>query len=1046
MQAPKHLPDEKHRLISLEQTQLLDTEVEERFDRLTRLVKLCLGTEIVLISLVDKHRQWFKSKQGLSACETPRDISFCGHAIFNEGIFQISDAHQDPRFADNPLVTGAPNIRFYAGATLFYNQQAIGTLCVIDSHPRSLTEKEQHVLREFADAVELEIKDRLQEEAHQQLAERELRYRSVLEGTRIGTWEWNVQTGETVFNERWAQMLGYTLDELAPVSIETWQSLAHPDDLAQSSALLKSHFNGELDFYDYQCRMKHKQGHWIWVHDRGRVVSWTDTGEPSMMYGTHADITEEKLNKQQLQKQKWLYEQILEQTMAGYWDWYIQDDVEYLSPAFKEMFGYTEDEMPNTPTAWQAIIYPEDLPKVIASFDKHVTSLGEAAFDNIIRYYHKNGSTVWVRCIGKVIEWTADNKPIRMIGSHLNVTDEMCIKEELQQSRDQFQALVSNIPGITYRCLADDSWTMLYMSGSIDPLSGYPADDFINNKVRSYASVIHPEDAPYLDEEMGKAIQNQTSWLLLYRVFHKDGSIRYVEERGMAEYNEDGSVRYLDGFILDVTNERQLKRQLLNLTAQLPGAVYQFQQWPDGRIAFPYASPNIKKIYEVTPEQIKQSANQIFDMILEQDLPDLVSSIEHSAETLTLWQHEYRVKKSNGSIAWVSGRAMPELMPDKSVLWHGYLYDITDTKQHYIALEQANDNLNLAQQRLELSSQQAQIGYWQASLKTGELWWSSMIYDVFGFDEATTQPSVPLFKSTLHPDDAHLVFESEERAKHTGLHDVVHRIIRPDGEIRWVHELAQMLPEENNPDMLMIGSVQDVTERMRLQQMKNDFISTISHELRTPLTSINGALKLIQATQISQLNEKGVKLLNVACSNAERLQHLINDLLDIEKLIAGKMSFELQVNLIKPLLERAVVDHSTYATKSQLVLELVIPDTLKQAQILIDEHRFQQILANLLSNAIKYSPAGGKIQLIVSEVEQTIEIAVKDEGVGIADHFKNKLFQRFSQADASSAKEKGGTGLGLALCKELTEAMNGSIGFDESSTLGATFYVRFPLY
>lgn len=154
------------------------------------------------------------------------------------------------------------------------------------------------------------------------------------------------------------------------------------------------------------------------------------------------------------------------------------------------------------------------------------------------------------------------------------------------------------------------------------------------------------------------------------------------------------------------------------------------------------------------------------------------------------------------------------------------------------------------------------------------------------------------------------------------------------------------------------------------------------------------------------------------------------------------MSFELQVNLIKPLLERAVVDHSTYATKSQLVLELVIPDTLKQAQILIDEHRFQQILANLLSNAIKYSPAGGKIQLIVSEVEQTIEIAVKDEGVGIADHFKNKLFQRFSQADASSAKEKGDR-LRLALCKELTEAMNGSIGFDESSTLEQHFMFVF---
>lgn len=1044
MQAPLYPPDELQRLASLGQTGLLDSQNEARFDRLTHLVKLCLQPQIVLISLVDKNRQWFKSKQGLDACETSRDISFCGHAILSKDIFQITDARQDPRFADNPLVTGAPYIRFYAGAPLHADGQAIGTLCIIDSEPRLLSDEECIILREFADAIELEIKDRLQEQAHLKLAEREMRYRSVLEGTRIGTWEWNVQTGAAVFNERWAQMLGYSLAELAPISIDTWQALAHPDDLAQSGVLLASHFKGELAFYDYQCRMKHKDGHWVWVHDRGRVVTWTANAEPLMMYGTHADITEQKLNEQRVQQQKWLYEQILEQTMAGYWDWYIQDNVEYLSPGFKRMFGYSDDEMDNTPSAWQAIIYPEDLAKILTAFEQHVASHGEIKFDNIVRYQHKNKSTVWVRCVGKVIEWSQDNKPLRMIGSHIDVTQEVIIKEELQKSRDQFQALVHNIPGITYRCLTDEHWTMLYMSGSIDPLSGYPASDFIDNSVRSYASVIHPDDTLFLEDAIAKALSAHKSWLLHYRVVHKNGSIRHVEERGMAEYNEDGSVRYLDGFILDVTNEKQLQDQLLKLAEQLPGAVYQFQQWPDGRVAFPYSSPNIKDIYNVQPEDIKTSANHVFDMILADDLPALTQSIEQSKHNLSLWQHEYRVGKPDGSIAWVSGRAMPEALLDGSVLWHGYLFDITDIKQHYIALEEANNSLNLAHQRLELSSQQAQIGYWQASLKSGSLWWSSMIYDMFGFDENTTDPSVALFKSVLHPDDAHLVVESEERAIQTGLHDVVHRIIRPDGEIRWVHELAQMLPENNNPELLMIGSVQDVTERMRLQQMKDEFISTVSHELRTPLTSINGALKLLQATQTSNLTDKGITLLNVANSNSERLQHLINDLLDIEKLIAGKMSFELNYQPLMPILEQAITDHSTYASKSNLTLQLLVPNELKQAKLIIDEHRLHQILANLLSNAIKYSPLNGLICIKLSSYLQYIEIAVQDEGPGIPADYEDKLFQRFSQADASSAKEKGGTGLGLALCKELTEAMHGNIGF-KTDHKGALFYVRFPL-
>lgn len=778
---PPSLPDnETERLLVLQQTALLDTPCEPRFDRLTRLVQQCLQTNIVLISLVDAERQWFKSRQGLDACETSRDISFCGHAILSSEILQVPDARLDPRFADNPLVIGAPKIRFYAGAPLQIDNCRIGTLCVIDSKPRTLSPDERSILRQFADAIEQEVFDRLQE-------------------------------------------------------------------------------------------------------------------------------------------------------------------------------------------------------------------------------------------------------------------------RDLKNSRDQFQTLVRNIPGITYRCLADDYWTMVYMSSSIDPLSGYPASDFIQNKVRSYASVIHPDDSQRLAQAIATAVADQSSWLLHYRVIHKDGSIRYVEERGKGEYHQDGSLRYLDGFILDVTNEKTLKRQLLKLTEQLPGVVYQFQQWPDGRSAFPYASSNLKRIYGVMPDDVKDDAISVFDVIVPEDLPALSESISHSAQQLSLWQHEYRIRKEDGGIAWVSGRAMPEAMPDGSVLWHGYIYDITETKQHYLALEQANEQLHLAQKRLELSSQQARIGYWQASLKTGYLWWSPMIYDIFGFDAATTEPSVALFKSTVHPDDLPLIQVSEDKARLTGSHDVVHRIIRPDGEIRWVHELAQMLPEANNPELMMIGSVQDVTERMRLQQLKDEFISTVSHELRTPLTSINGALKLLLATQSSTMTVKGQKLLQVASSNSDRLQQLINDLLDIEKLIAGKMSFDLKVQPIVPLLQRAMLDHSTFIQKAGLQLTLDIAPSAEHAQVLLDEHRLQQVLANLLSNAMKYSPEQGTVYLQARLSGAELEIAVQDQGQGIPVHFHDKLFERFSQADAGSAKEKGGTGLGLALCKELVEGMGGRIVLDTTYQQGARFSVWFPL-
>lgn len=910
MQQPDIPVNETQRLAALVGSALLDTENEPRFDRITKLVQQCLGTEIVLISLVDNDRQWFKSRQGLDACETGRDISFCGHAILNDDIFEVSDASKDVRFVDNPLVTEAPFIRFYAGAPLHFNGQRIGTLCIIDPKPRQLSQVKRKMLRQFADLVEQEITDRLQQQAHEQLLVSEQMNRSVLEGTRIGTWQWNVQSGETVFNQRWAEIVGYTLDELAPIDINTWLGLAHPDDLAGSGTALEQHFSGQLPFYDFKCRMKHKAGHWVWVHDRGRVISWTDDGKPLMMYGTHADITEQK---------------------------------------------------------------------------------------------------------------------------HAEL--------ELQASRDQFQTLVANIPGITYRCKVDKDWTMLYMSGSIDPLSGYPASDFINNSVRSYASVIHPDDQQRLDHVVSEAVAAGKHWLLQYRVMHKSGAIRWVEERGQAEYDEIGAVLYLDGFILDITAEKNLQQRLLKLTSQLPGMVYQYQQWPDGRASFPYASDNIQHIYGVSPEQVKDDATPAFRKIYQDDLAGLANSIAQSEANLLLWQYQYRVFKEDRTLAWLSGRAMPERLQDGSTLWHGYIEDITQVKQYYLELEKVNSELQLSQQRLDMASETAMMGFWQASLKTGELWWSPVIYQIFGFDENIT-PSVALFKSVLHPDDKQAVTDSEQRALETGLHDVVHRIIRPDGSIRWVHELARLLPQEENPQQILVGSVQDVTERMQLQQMKDAFISTVSHELRTPLTAIKGALGLLNSGKLGQVPPTMQRLMQVADSNSERLAQLINDLLDIEKLAAGKMPFDIQALQVWAELQQVVDNLQPFASQHHVVFEIQpIPEGVT---VQADSLRLQQVLTNLLSNAIKFSPPDSKVSLNVERQNENVLFNIIDYGPGIPAEFHPHIFQRFAQADGSNQRQSGGTGLGLAICKELVQQMGGTIGFHSVPGEGATFYFALP--
>ena len=274
-------------------------------------------------------------------------------------------------------------------------------------------------------------------------------------------------------------------------------------------------------------------------------------------------------------------------------------------------------------------------------------------------YVRKDGTRFPVQLVVSPIK-DSEGHVTRYLGIATDITEQKQAELELKASRDQFQALVANIPGITYRCKADSDWTMLFMSGSIDPLSGYPASDFINNSIRSYASVIHPEDQSRLELDVNSAIAEKRNWLLQYRVLHKDGTTHWVEERGQAEYNEDGEVICLDGFILDITEEKSLKQQLLKLTSQLPGVVYQYQQWPDGRAAFPYASDNIKKIYGVSAEDVKHDATFLFSKMHPDDLQGLAQSIEQSANNLSVWRHQYRFFIDDNRPVWLFGNAMPE--------------------------------------------------------------------------------------------------------------------------------------------------------------------------------------------------------------------------------------------------------------------------------------------------------------------------------------------------------------------------------------------------
>lgn len=244
-------------------------------------------------------------------------------------------------------------------------------------------------------------------------------------------------------------------------------------------------------------------------------------------------------------------------------------------------------------------------------------------------------------------------------------------------------------------------------------------------------------------------------------------------------------------------------------------------------------------------------------------------------------------------------------------------------------------------------------------------------------------------------------------------------------------------------EKLFIVLVRDISERKRLERMKNEFISTISHELRTPLTAVLGTLRMLAGGVLNDKPEQASKAIKIADQNGQKLARLIDDLLDMDKLLAGKMQFDCKIQALYPLVLEAIEQNTAYAAQHQVRIELNTQD--EQIRVSVDRHRFQQVLANLISNAAKFSAPDTRVSITINADNKRVQIAVTDTGIGIPKSVQDNLFQKFYQVDSSNTRQKGGTGLGLAISKQLIEAMQGNIGLRSEEGKGSCFFIDLPI-
>ncbi|MBN2040318.1 MAG: PAS domain S-box protein [Spirochaetes bacterium] len=267
--------------------------------------------------------------------------------------------------------------------------------------------------------------------AEKMLAEERQRLAYILEATNVGAWEWNIEKNEIIFNERWAEIIGYSLKEIGPLTNETPSAFIHPDDYTVANEIFDRHFKNKIPFYECEVRMRHKNGSWIWVLDKGKVVKRADNGRPLLMAGANQDITDRKQAEELLGMERQRLGYILEGTNAGTWEWNYQTHEFKINDRWAEMIGYTIEELePVDDQIPRKFIHPDDFDKVKELVEKHIKK-EILYYESEVRMRHKNGSLVWVLARGKVVTWTDSGEPLLICGTQQDINLRKIAEEKI---------------------------------------------------------------------------------------------------------------------------------------------------------------------------------------------------------------------------------------------------------------------------------------------------------------------------------------------------------------------------------------------------------------------------------------------------------------------------------------------------------------------------------------------------------------------------------------------------------------------------------------
>jgi PAS domain S-box-containing protein len=630
------------------------------------------------------------------------------------------------------------------------------------------------------------------------LADSEFRWKFAVDGSGDGLWDWNVKDSTVYFSSQWKRMLGFEEDEIED-SLEEWEKRVHPDDLENVYKDITSHMEGKTKSYQNEHRVLCKDGSYKWILDRGIIVQRDKDGSALRFIGTHTDISENKKILQEIEKTNVKFSSLYNNSLDAILLLDLQTGkFSDANPKACNMYGYSTEEFLDLGAQNIDAIHDE---AKVKSTQQEIVSQGWAVFDTI--HKRKDGSQFDARVHATFVE--IDGQQYLYV-TFRDISKEKQLSKQIESEKRRYQNL-TNLSSDAIFIMSIDDGKLIEYSKRVKELLCYSDEEMKNLTVLDWDTGV--SDLDQYKEIISAVGFEPISFERIHK--RKDGSTYNAAITAVKIILEEQE--YLYASVRDITEEAKLKQTLQerdelleNLSSQAPGVLYTYQYYADGRNCFPFASENIWNIYEVTPQSVKEDASEVLKRLHKDDYDMVLNTILESYKTKNVWSCTYRVDLPQKGVRWLHGEAQPVEQEDDSVIWFGYIQDVTESKKK--EEEQRNNAL-----KLELATTAARQGIWRWDFKKDILEWDDNMFKIFDVEKTSKINTYETWSKTLVKEDLERSSKKLQEAieNDTPFEDIF-RIKIKNGEIRYIQAAATLQHDENGKKIAMVGSNIDITE------------------------------------------------------------------------------------------------------------------------------------------------------------------------------------------------------------------------------------------